>query len=136
MEMQDEERKIEKDFLEKVGGVFKPISPSSKATTQAAVREDKSPEKRLLDSLRKLESGHQSKIDIYSRKIRDLGEEQKKLENALDTLKHLNLGIPAEYTKKLDDYPEQIKKLETEIEQERLFLGYLQSRVFPLLEGK
>ncbi|MEM2990545.1 MAG: hypothetical protein QXQ02_05105 [Halobacteria archaeon] len=89
-------------------------------------------EKSIVLQLKKLESEHQSKIDIYNNKIQDLKAEQEKLKMAIELLKQLKLNIPSEYSLKLNQYPEEIKALENEIQHEKIYLDYLQNRVLPI----
>jgi hypothetical protein len=89
-------------------------------------------EKTIVLQLKKLESEHRSKIDIYTKKIQDLKAEQEKLKMAIEILRQLKLNIPSEYSLKMNQYPEEIKALENEIEHEKIFLDYLQNRVLPL----
>ncbi len=89
-------------------------------------------EKTIVLQLKKLESEHQSKIDIYTKKIQDLKAEQEKLQMAMELLKQLKLNIPSEYILKMNQYPEEIKALENEIHHEKIFLDYLQNRVLPI----
>lgn len=89
-------------------------------------------EKSIVLQLKKLESEHQSKIDIYNKKIQDLKAEQEKLKMAIELLKQLKLNIPSEYSLKLNQYPEEIKALENEIQHEKIYLDYLQNRVLPI----
>ncbi len=85
--------------------------------------------------LKELESEHQSSIERSFRKIQDVKEKRDKLKTALDILIELSLYIPEEYGQQLDSYPSEIEKLGTEIEQERMKLNYLRTKVIPLIDS-
>ncbi|MEM2933359.1 MAG: hypothetical protein QXL78_00375 [Methanocellales archaeon] len=89
-------------------------------------------EKSFVLQLKKLESEHQSKIDIYTKRIQELKTEEEKLKIAIEILKQLKLNIPPEYSHKLNQYPEEIKSLENEIQHEKIYLDYLQNKVLPI----
>lgn len=129
------EEKVEKRFLQLLKSRLKPQATESIQSEEQTI--EKASEKQSIpNQLRKLESEHQTKIDILSQRINVLKEEQEKLKNALDILKELNLNIPTEYSKKLNDYPEQMKNLEGEVEREKIFLDYLQNKIFPAIQEK
>ena len=131
--------KEEGGYLEKLAkGVFapQPLAPIA-SQANAKVKKEKVAEKNsAYVKLKKLESEHQTKIGILSKKINVLKEEQEKLKSAIDILKELNLNIPSEYSKKLNDYPEEMKNLEAELKIEKTFLDYLQNKVFPAIQEK
>ncbi|MEM2925664.1 MAG: hypothetical protein QXJ68_08270 [Methanocellales archaeon] len=95
--------------------------------------EDKSMDKVYM-KIKKLENEHKSKIDANLSRIQILRQNQEKLKIALDILQELDLSIPAEYSTRLNSYPQEIMALESEIDREKIFLNYLQSRVLPLIE--
>lgn len=129
------ETETEKRFLQLMKSKLKPQSTES-IQSEAQTIEKTAEKQSITHQLKKLESEHQTKIDILSKKIDVLKEEQEKLKNALNILKELNLNVPTEYSQKLNDYPEQMKNLEAEIKIEKTYLDYLQNKIFPAIKEK
>lgn len=91
-------------------------------------------EKQLIPlRLKKLENEHQTNIEQYLKKIQELKDKRDKLKKATDILMELNLSAPEEYAQKMDSYPGEIEKLGIEIERERMYLNYLQTKILPLV---
>lgn len=89
-------------------------------------------EKQLL-KLKKLENEHQNNIELYLKKIRELGEKRDKLKKAIEILLELKLSTPDEYTQQINAYSSEIENLGAKIERERLYLNYLQLKILPLI---
>ncbi len=123
----DESRTEEMKFVRQISSVFK---EKAKAPQPA----EEKPAEKIILQIKKLENEHKSKIDANLSRIQNLRQNQEKLKIALDILQELELSIPAEYTARLNSYPVEIKALESEIDREKIFLNYLQSRVLPLIE--
>lgn len=89
-------------------------------------------EKQLI-KIKKLENEHQSNIEEYLKRIRDLGEKREKLKKAIEILLELKLSAPEEYTQQINSYSSEIENLGIEIERERMYLNYLQQKILPLI---
>ncbi|MEM2933329.1 MAG: hypothetical protein QXQ02_05525 [Halobacteria archaeon] len=89
-------------------------------------------EKQLI-KIKKLENEHQSNIEQYLKRIRDLGEKREKLKKAIEILLELKLNAPEEYTQQINSYSSEIENLGVEIERERMYLNYLQQKILPLI---
>jgi ABC-type phosphate transport system auxiliary subunit len=124
----DESKTDEMKLVRQISSMFK---EKGKAQTQSA---EEKPAQRIYLQIKKLENEHKSKIDANLSRIHNLRQNQEKLKIALDILRELDLSIPAEYNARLNSYPQEINALESEIDREKIFLNYLQSRVLPLIE--
>ncbi len=125
----DEIKGDDKKFVKQISSMFheRPKPP-------AAIQEEKTADRQLYLQIRKLENEHKSKIETNLSRIKNLREKQEKLKIAMDILREVELGIPQEYTTRLNSYPQEIKTLEIEIEREKIFLNYLQTKVLPTIE--
>lgn len=125
----DESKTEEMKIVKQISSILR---EKAKAPVAQQV-EDKSMDK-IYMKIKKLESEHKSKIDANLSRIQTLRQNQEKLKIALDILQELDLSIPPEYSARLNSYPQEIMALESEIDREKIFLNYLQSRVLPLIE--
>jgi len=117
-------------FVEELGEIF---ASKNKNRTLTVTRIDSPQNKEALLQLKKLESEHIAKIDLYLKQIEKLKEEREKLGKAINLLKEINLEVSEEYLSRLNRYSDEIEKLELAVEREQNFLDYLRTRVFPLI---
>ena len=125
----DEIKGDDKKFVKQISSMFheRPKPP-------AVIPEEKNADRQLYLQIRKLENEHKSKIETNLSRIKNLREKQEKLKIAMDILREVELNIPQEYTTRLNSYPQEIKTFEIEIEREKIFLNYLQTKVLPTIE--
>ncbi len=89
----------------------------------------------VANKLIKLESEHKDKIDACTEKIGRLRESQEKLRAAMETLRGMGIPIPEECVLKHRRMTNEGNELKEEIDNEKVFLEYLQSRVLSLIRS-